>query len=160
MSFLERWKSEAKQRLVDWARQFQSGSAQLVYGSLAGLSLWPVFQAAHSGGNPFEIGGALATLARHTGTSRVTRTTGEWRSLKPYVVFFHVCWRFRTAIDEITSKGTSRCLFAARAVHCNSYGYPCPCGRCLAINPLTDRHSGQQAQLIFVGFDGTCEQLG
>ena len=34
-----------------------------MYGSLAGLSLWPVFQAVHSGGNPLEIGGALATLA-------------------------------------------------------------------------------------------------
>ena len=66
----------------------------------------------------------------------------EWRSVKPHIAFFYEYWRFRAPIDEITSKGTPRCLFAARAVHCNSYAYPCPSGSSVPINRLTERHSG------------------
>jgi hypothetical protein len=50
----------------------------------------------------------------------------EWRSVKPHIGFFYEYWRFRAPIEEITSKGTSRRLFAARpytAVHTRTLVY-------------------------------------
>ena len=63
------------------------------------------------------------------GNNRNSEDSHERRFVKPHIAFFHEYWRFRGPIDEITSKGTPRCLFAARAVHCNLYAHTCPSGR-------------------------------
>jgi hypothetical protein len=68
-------------------------------------------------------------------------TVHEWRFLKPYIGLFRNYWRFWVPINEITSKGSSCSLFAARAVSSNSYAASCRFGGFLRTNRLKSRHS-------------------
>jgi formylglycine-generating enzyme required for sulfatase activity len=71
MEFLERWKKKANETLSAWAKKFKPDSVQGVYGSLVGLTLWPVFMSMQDTGNPLEAGIALAGVAGGVGGSLI-----------------------------------------------------------------------------------------
>jgi len=79
MAFLEDWKGQAKKRLAAWGRTFDAGSARLIYASVVGLSLWPVYQAAQRGDNPFVIGGTLLGVAGAVGCNLIANQLQSWR---------------------------------------------------------------------------------
>jgi len=79
MGFMDQWKGQVQERLGAWGRTFEAGTAQFIYGSVAGMTLWPVVKAAQAGQNPFEIGGALATVAGAVGGNLIANLLQTWR---------------------------------------------------------------------------------
>ncbi|MBN1218748.1 MAG: SUMF1/EgtB/PvdO family nonheme iron enzyme [Anaerolineae bacterium] len=80
----QQWKQQAQQKLRQAGGWFKRRATQeapyLVYGTLGGLSLWPLVQAAQTGGlTPVEVGIALGGVAGSVGTNLLANQIQSWK---------------------------------------------------------------------------------
>ena len=108
MEFLKQWRSKANDALRAWAKKFKPNSVQGAYGSLAALTLWPVFMAMKDTGNPLEVGIALAGVAGAVGGNLIANLLQRLRdkSLTQEQFIAEVAPQmedpqFREAVDKI-----------------------------------------------------------